>query len=108
MKTEREHVADSVLGNQRHESGPRGTTGDRHRDAVVSAEVKRLVHALDPYRVLHRSALEREAKAQRWHEAGFEQALQAAVRQGQIEPLPFGFYRLPHGEQFSRPPSRDR
>ncbi len=65
-----------------------------HRDAVLQAEVRRLIHALSPYGVLRRDVLMREARAESWHEAGFEQALGAAVAAGKIRRLPFGFYRL--------------
>ena len=67
-----------------------------HEEAVLRAEVKRLVHALAPYGVLQREVLRREAGASNWHEPGFDRALDAAVRQGQIEALPLGFYGLRH------------
>lgn len=78
-----------------------GSAGDSfargpHEQAVLDAEVRRLVRALGPYRVLPREALEREAKASSWHEADFDRALQAAVDEGKIAELPFGFYGFPH------------
>jgi membrane protein len=69
---------------------------ERHREAVIRAEVKRLVHALAPYRVLHREALAREAGADAWHDRGFQRALDAALDAGEVEALPCDFYRLPH------------
>jgi len=68
----------------------------RHEEAVVRAEIRRLVRALSPYGVLSREALSREAGAGRWHETRFERALDAAVEQGEIVALPLGFYGLPH------------
>jgi hypothetical protein len=57
-----------------------------------------LVHALAPYGVLRRDVLGRAVGAGRWHEPSFELAFGAAVEQGQIEALPFGFYSLCRGE----------
>jgi hypothetical protein len=70
------------------------TKADHHDDAVLQAEVRRLVHALCPFGVLRRDALKREACSASWHEGGFERALEAAIRAGRIERLPFEFYRL--------------
>ena len=64
----------------------------RHDEAVLRAEVNRVVRALAPYRVLSRDVLRREAGAGNWHEPRFERALEAAVEQGRIEALPLGFY----------------
>jgi hypothetical protein len=68
----------------------------QHDKAVLRAQVKRLVRALATYRVLQRDALRREAGAGNWREPWFDRALDAAVKQGQIEALPFGFYGLRH------------
>ena len=65
----------------------------RHEQAVIQAEVRRLASCLKPYRILHRDALERACGAEKWHEGGFERALQQAVRAGAVESLPGGFYR---------------
>ncbi len=65
-----------------------------HDRAVLRAEVRCLVHALAPYRVLSRRALERVAGAERWHEGGFDRALAAALEAGEIRRLPLGFYAL--------------
>ena len=73
-----------------------------HDEAVLRAEVKRLVHALAPYGVLQRDVLRRKAGAGNWREPGFDRALDAAVRQGQIETLPFGFYGLRHPHRSQR------
>jgi hypothetical protein len=71
----------------------------RHEQAVIQAEMRRLARALAPYRILHRDALEREVRAQQWHEGGFDQALHEAVRSGLVDPLPGRFYRGPHEPQ---------
>ncbi len=68
-------------------------TDSRHDAAVMHAEVRRLVMALAPFGVLHRDALRSECGADRWHDAGFELALTAAVKAGAIERLPGDFYR---------------
>jgi len=67
---------------------------DRHEEAILNAEVKRLVHALAPFGVLRRDVLAREVGASSWHEPVFEQALRAAVASGKIHKLPQGFYGL--------------
>jgi hypothetical protein len=55
--------------------------------------------------VLRRDALEHAAGAEHWQEGGFGQALSAAVREGVIEPEPFGFYRIA-GEPAARQTGR--
>jgi hypothetical protein len=70
--------------------------GHRHDEAVLHAEIRRLVRALSPYGVLSRDALSREVVARNWHEPWFERALEAAIEQGEIVALPLGFYGLPH------------
>jgi hypothetical protein len=70
-----------------------------HDQAVVEAEIKRIVHALSPFGVLHRRALERAASADTWQEADFERALSTAVKKGEIDALPFGFYAIARGER---------
>ena len=67
----------------------------RHDEAIIDGEVRRLARALRPYGVLHRDALEQAADARRWHEGGFDSALDAAVRAGAVHRLPAGFYRTP-------------
>jgi hypothetical protein len=82
------------------------TDSGQHDRAVVEAEVRRLVHALAPYGVLRRDALQREAGAGRWHEAGFGRAVAAALDAGEIRELPFGFYGLPGADGSDEPPDR--
>jgi hypothetical protein len=79
------------------DAGRASAFSDRGHDAaVLRSEVKRLVHALSPYGVLQRDVLRREAGAGHWHEPSFDRALDAAVKQGQIEALPLGFYGFRH------------
>jgi hypothetical protein len=70
-----------------------GARISRHEQAVIQAEVRRLARCLKPYRILHRDALERACGAEKWHEGGFERALQEAVKAGAVQSLPGGFYR---------------
>jgi hypothetical protein len=65
----------------------------RHHDAVVQAEVRRLLRAIGPYRVLSRDTLSHITHAERWSEGGLDGALRAAVEEGVLAPLPFGYYR---------------
>ena len=83
--------------------GQRLTDHDR---AVLRAEVKALVMALSPFRVLRRDALARAAGATRWHEEAFDQALAAAVDAGAIKELPLGFYGIGANDG-SESPRRD-
>lgn len=66
---------------------------DRHRVAVVQAEARRLARILQPFGILRKDQLKRSAGAESWHEGSFDSALYAAVQSGEIERLPFGFYR---------------
>jgi hypothetical protein len=66
----------------------------RHADAVIQAEVRRLARALAPLRVLQRDALvlqrdalRQAARADAWHDDGFDRALSAAVETGEIKRL---------------------
>lgn len=65
----------------------------RHDEAVIRAEARRLARSLRQYGVLPKETLERVAGARRWHDGGFDRALSAAVRAGEIEELPNGFVR---------------
>ena len=65
----------------------------RHHQAVLQAEVRRLLHAIGPGRVLSRDRLSQFTHAERWPDGGLDAALRAAVDEGVLEPLPFGYYR---------------
>jgi hypothetical protein len=79
---------------------PRGSMlndRDRRREQMlVGAGIRRLVHAIGPFGILQREALAHAAGANRWPTGGFDRALRAAVEQGRLEALPFGFYREGH------------
>jgi hypothetical protein len=64
------------------------------RRAITEASVRDIARALAPYGVLDHDALAKEVRADRWEEGGFEIALQAALREGVVEQLPDGFYKL--------------
>lgn len=81
---------------------------DRHEEAILNAEVKRLVRALGPYGALRRDVLAREVGADSWHEPVFEQALRAAVSAGKIHKLPQGFYGLNGWSPAAEPARGDR
>jgi hypothetical protein len=65
-----------------------------HDEAVVRAEARRLVRALQPFGTLHRDALERECHADRWQEGGFVRAVAAAIDTGLVRAQPLGFYSV--------------
>ena len=66
---------------------------NRHDEVVIQAEVRRLTRALAPYGILHRDMLAQVADARRWREGAFETALDRAVRGGEVDALPGGFFR---------------
>jgi hypothetical protein len=63
--------------------------------AITDAEIREIVRALKPYGVLDRATLSAETRQRGWQPGAFDAALAAAVRQGVIEPLPDGHYKLP-------------
>ena len=63
----------------------------RHDDAVLSAEVRKLVRVLRAFGPLRRASLARISHADRWHEGSFDRAVSEAVRHGQARELPFDF-----------------
>ncbi len=75
----------------RHASSRQGRADERD-EALLEAEVGRVMHALAPYGVLREDALARACGAGRWRAGQFESALAAAVRGGRVRRLPFGFY----------------
>jgi hypothetical protein len=82
-----------MLGEAR---GALKSTNDlRHEQALVHAGAVRLAHAIRPFGVLHKDVLERVARAERWPAGSFQHALDAAVEQGLLERLAFGFYQVP-------------
>jgi hypothetical protein len=87
---------------ERHQARPGATQLDgrhrRYQQAVIEAEVRRLIHAIRPFGVLGRGALARTAGAARWQTGQFDRALQAAVDQGYLQQLPFGYGREAHAD----------
>lgn len=61
----------------------------RHDDAVLSAEVRRLVRALRTYGPLQRASLTEFSGAERGREGSFDRAVAEALREGQPRALPF-------------------
>ncbi len=64
---------------------------DRHRRAVLSAEVHMLVSELQIQGPLTRTALARRCRANHWTEGSLDAAIQAGVRQGVLVRRPFGY-----------------
>lgn len=98
---------DSLQGGGSATPGPAAhrSPRERHDEAVIQAEVRRLAQALRPFGVLSRDALERAAGAEHWHEGGFDGALSEAVKTGAIERRPLGFYSAPRtSEHFGASP----
>ena len=71
----------------------KGTSDRRHEEALTHGGAVRLAHAIRPFGVLQKDALQQVAGAEHWHAVAFQRALDAAVQQGLLEPLPFGFYQ---------------
>lgn len=63
----------------------------RHDDAVLSAEVRRLVRVLRAYGPLQRASLAHISHAERWREGTFDRAVTAAIRGGLARELPLDF-----------------
>jgi hypothetical protein len=81
-----------MLGEAR---GALKSTNDLRRErALIQAGAVRLSRAIRPFGVLQRDVLERVAGAERWPAGAFQHALDAAVEQGLLERLAFGFYQV--------------
>ena len=59
----------------------------------MQAEARRLARILEPFGILSRDELKRQAGARSWHEGSFDSALHRAVASGEIERLPLDFYK---------------
>ena len=77
--------------NDERPTKPARRRASRHDDAVLSAEVRRLVRVLRSYGPLQRASLARISNAERWREGSFDRAVTEAIREGQVRELPFDF-----------------
>ena len=80
----------------------RSSTGRRstnHEQAIIQAEVGRLVHAIRPFGMLHRDTLARAAGAEHWRKGRLDLALRTAVEQGRLEKRPLDYYCTPHPDR---------
>jgi hypothetical protein len=80
----------------------------RHRDAVLSAEIRRLVRLTRAVGPLSRPQLARLAHAERWREGGFEAAVESAIASGELRPLAFGYLAVPRLDDEAERISRRR
>ncbi|MGH2849387.1 MAG: hypothetical protein ACRDLP_02085 [Solirubrobacteraceae bacterium] len=63
----------------------------RHHEAILNAEIRVLETVTRSFGTLPRSVLARLAHAERWHEGGFNAAVDEAIRQGRLRQRPFDF-----------------
>ena len=84
----------NVVNTDRHEGRRlRGfRDGRANENAVIQAEIRRLVSAIRPFGVFNKDALAHKARAEHWREGGLDRALNASVDEGLLEDRPFGFY----------------
>lgn len=64
-----------------------------HEQALIHAGAVRLANAIRPFGVLQKDVLEHVAGAEHWPAGAFQHALDAAVKQGLLIRLAFGFYQ---------------
>jgi hypothetical protein len=82
-----------------HEQYPRHRQSEdahhinRHR-AALAVEIRRLERSLRIFGPMPRDRLAREARADRWREGTFEEAVQEGVRAGRLQRLPFGWIKV--------------
>lgn len=62
--------------------------------AILDAEVRRLVHTLGIYGVLHRGALAELSGARHWSTGQLSEAIARAIERGLIRDLGLGFYAI--------------
>lgn len=67
---------------------------DRHRQAVLEAETRRVENELGWSGPLERGELERRCGGRRWREGGFDAAVRHGVDTGRIKALPLGYLAL--------------
>lgn len=71
------------------------TQTDPHHATVVRAEVRRLERRLLAIGPMPRAKLAESARAERWHEGSFEEAVSEGIRQGKLRELPLGWLEAP-------------
>lgn len=64
-----------------------------HEWALHHAGAARLARAIRPYGTLRKETLAKVAGAEHWSAGAFEHALEAAIDEGLLRPLSFGFYQ---------------
>jgi hypothetical protein len=62
-----------------------------HHEAYVDAEVRRLERRLLTYGPAPRKTLAQTARAERWREGCFEEALRKGIREGRFRELSLGW-----------------
>jgi hypothetical protein len=81
---------------------PGGRPADRHYEAVLGAEIRRLVRELRVTGPLTRKILAERCRTANWHDGSFQAAVQAGIRRGVLRQLPFDYVAL------NREPARAR
>ena len=77
-----------------------------HRDAMIEADVRRLVRELRSLGPLSSRTLARRCHAERWDEGAFTEAVRAGLADGKLRALPFGFLAAPPREGEAEPLDR--
>ena len=77
---------------------------DRHDEAVLAAEVRRLVTELHTSGPLATTTLVRRCHTNHWREGTLDAAIREGTRQRRLPQLPFGYVDVPRDE----PGMRDR
>ena len=76
--------------------------GDRHRGAVLDAEVRRIVRQLRWCGPLTRRELERLCRTRQWREGSLEEALRRGIAAGVLRRLPFDYVAVSREEPAPR------
>lgn len=85
---------------QSHAHHTTQTARDRRRhDAAVAAEISKLERSLRQLGPMPRERLADLARADRWREGTFEEAVAAGVRQGRLAWMPFHWLKAAGGSR---------
>jgi len=68
---------------------------DRHDQALLAAEVRRLVHELRTSGPLSKRRLGQRCHAGDWRDGTLDAAIREGIRQGRLRQLPFGWVDVP-------------